>query len=126
MSAPSPFVSDSREPTVDVVVVTYNSKTRIRACAEAGLSAGANVIVVDSHSPDRSLEAVADLPVSAIQLDENRGFGYGCNRGWEAGTAPYVLFLNPDAILESDALRTMAAALDHDPSIGAVGPRLVE
>src|SRR4051812_12867205 len=91
---------DANTVPIDVIVVTYNSKSRVFPCAKAALSAGTNVIVVDSASPDRSLEALADLPVAKIQLSENRGFGFGCNRGWESGSAPYVLFLNPDAVLE--------------------------
>lgn len=112
--------------SVDVTVVTYNSRDRIRGCLEPALSTGANVIVVDSASPDRTLEVVRDLPVDAVQLDANRGFGFGCNRGWERGSAQYVLFLNPDAVLDRGALERLCAELDAEPSLGAVGPRLLE
>ena len=118
--------SDGNSLLVDVIVVTYNSRSRVFPCAKAALSAGANVIVVDSASPDRSLEALGDLPVTTIQLSENRGFGFGCNRGWESGSAPYVLFLNPDAVLDEAALGALAAVLDREPAVGAVGPRLLE
>lgn len=84
------------------------------------------MVVVDSASPDRSLEAVAGFPIKTIQLTENRGFAYGCNRGFEAGRARYVLFLNPDALLDETALATMVDALEADPALGAVGPRLLE
>ena len=112
--------------SADVVVVTYNSRDRIRACARSALEAGANVIIVDNASPDHSLEAVADLPVTSIQLEANYGFAYGCNRGWEAGSSPYVLFLNPDAALDPGALPALVSVLEQDRTVAIVGPRILE
>jgi GT2 family glycosyltransferase len=111
---------------VDVVVVSYNSRAHLRACIEplANLE-DVNVIVVDNASIDRSVEAVADLPVTAIPLEENRGFAYGCNVGWRAGEAPYVLFLNPDGRLDREALGRLLGVLEDHPAAGAAGPRII-
>jgi N-acetylglucosaminyl-diphospho-decaprenol L-rhamnosyltransferase len=112
---------------IDVVVVSYNSRDTLRACVEplAGLD-GVNVIVVDNASPDRSLEVVADLPVQAIDSGRNGGFAFGCNLGMAAGSAPYVLFLNPDARLDAAGLERLVAVLEGEPSAALVGPRLLE
>ena len=60
-------------PAVDVVVVSYNSRAQLRACVEPLLGApDAHVIVVDNASPDGSLDVVRGLPVTAIQLREQR------------------------------------------------------
>jgi GT2 family glycosyltransferase len=111
---------------VDVVVVAYNSRDRLRHCVEplAGLD-WVNTIVVDNASPDRSGEAVADLPLTVVWEEENRGFGSGCNAGYPRGSAPYVLFLNPDATIAPESLRTLADAFALDERVGAVGPRIV-
>ncbi len=113
-------------PATDVVVVSYNSRDTLRACVEplAGLD-GISVIVVDNASPDRSLEAIADLPVHAIASEDNRGFGAGCNLGLAAGAAPFVLFLNPDAYISDDALQRLTDVLVSEPDVGIVGPRTV-
>lgn len=113
-------------PRVDVVVVSYNSRDRLRDCV--GPLAGAediHVIVVDNASPDRSLEAVSELDVQAVPLDTNLGFAHGCNVGWHAGDAPSVLFLNPDARATPEAVRRMASLLEADPAVGAVGPKIL-
>jgi N-acetylglucosaminyl-diphospho-decaprenol L-rhamnosyltransferase len=111
---------------VDVVVVSYNSRDRLRNCVEPLVSEpNVTAIVVDNASRDNSLDAVHDLPVNAVQLDNNGGFAHGCNAGWRRGTAPYVLFLNPDARMDRDALRSLVHVLE-DPSVGAVGPRIRE
>ena len=42
------------------------------------------------------------------------------------GSSPYVLFLNPDARIDADALAKLVAELDRDERIGAVAPRIEE
>jgi N-acetylglucosaminyl-diphospho-decaprenol L-rhamnosyltransferase len=111
---------------VDVVVVSYNSSEQLRGCVEPLVGVPSlNVMVVDSASSDASLERVSDLALDAVPLPENGGFGHGCNVGWRRGTAPYVLFLNPDARISPDAIARMAAAF-HDRAVGAVAPRILE
>jgi N-acetylglucosaminyl-diphospho-decaprenol L-rhamnosyltransferase len=112
---------------IDVVVVSYNSRDTLRDCVEplVGLP-GVSVTVVDNASPDRSLEAIADLPVQAIASGRNGGFGFGCNLGLAAGSAPFVLFINPDARIDGEGLARLAAALEAEPGVAIVGPRLLE
>jgi N-acetylglucosaminyl-diphospho-decaprenol L-rhamnosyltransferase len=114
-------------PDVDVIVVSYNSADHLRACVEplAGRP-GVHVTVVDSASSDDSLESVAALDVERVQLAENRGFGHACNVGWRQSGSPYVLFLNPDATLDPDALQRLVAVAESSPAVGAVAPRIVE
>ena len=62
-----------------------------------------------------------------IEAGTNLGFGPACNRAaLEGGPSETILFLNPDAALV-DGARTLAAllaALDADPAVAAVAPRL--
>src|SRR4051794_36997550 len=87
-----------RMSRVDVVIVAYNSREHLRAAVGplVGLD-GVQVIAMDNASPDDSVAAVADLPVTVIRNATNLGFAKACNIGWRAGAAPRVLFLNPDA-----------------------------
>jgi hypothetical protein len=108
---------------VDVVIVSYNSRRFLREAVASVLEAPeANVIVVDSASQDDTLATIADLPVQTIPLRENRGFAYGCNRGWSMGHSQYVLFLNPDARIAPASLRTLVELLGRDPHIGIAAP----
>jgi GT2 family glycosyltransferase len=113
-------------PNVDVVVVSYNSRERLRACLQPLLGlAGVRAIVVDNASPDGSLEAVSDLDVTTLQLPENNGFAHGVNAGWRSGSAPYVLLLNPDARIDGPSIKELVAAIEEEPRVGAVAPRIV-
>ena len=85
----------------------------------------ANVVVVDNASTDGSIDSIADLVVEMISLENNGGFAHGCNVGFRAGTAPYVLFLNPDATIDAASLEALVSRLDGDAQAGAAGPRLL-
>jgi hypothetical protein len=120
--------TDSRrtEPAIDVVVVSYNSRDELRpAVSDLADAPGIHVVVVDNASQDGSLDTIADLPVERIALHENRGFSVGCNAGWRAGRAPYVLFLNPDARIDETSLRALVDVLEGERRVGLVGPRIV-
>jgi len=111
---------------LDVVVVAYNSRAQLRAAVSPLVELrDVNVIVVDNDSPDRSVEAVADLPISAIRNPANLGFAKACNLGWRSGRAPYVLFLNPDAQIDRTSLVRMQLTLS-DHTVGLVAPRTVD
>ena len=112
---------------VDVIVVTYNSRDGIVGCLEplTGV-AGIRPIVVDNASPDGTAEVAAELGADVVALDDNRGFAAGCNTGWPRGTAPAVLFLNPDAQIAPDAVVRLTEVLERDERVGAVGPRIVD
>ena len=112
---------------VDVVIVTYNSADEIRACIEPLASlADVRTIVIDNASSDRTRRILADLRLETIALDRNLGFAAGVNLGWRATSAPYVLFLNPDARIEPDALAHLVRTLHARADAGAVGPRILE
>jgi N-acetylglucosaminyl-diphospho-decaprenol L-rhamnosyltransferase len=113
--------------SIDAVIVSYNSRATLRAAVTPLLEIpGVNVIVVDNESPDGALDALDGMAVTTIAAGRNGGFGFGCNLGTAAGSAPYVLFLNPDARIEAADLATLASVLDREPSTAIVGPRLLD
>jgi GT2 family glycosyltransferase len=110
---------------VDVVVVSYNSAQSLRGAVEPLVNeAEINVFVVDNASNDNSLSAVRDLPLTRIALNSNRGFAHGCNTGWRAGSAPLVLFLNPDARIDGLGIQRLAEVVEDNPRVGIAGPRI--
>lgn len=107
------------EPAVTVVLVSYNSGAVIGR-AVASVPAGCDVIVVDNASPGGtawrdSLKRPADI----LDMPRNAGFGTACNAGARQASTPYVLFLNPDAVLAPDAVDRLLAAAGRygDPAI---------
>ena len=114
-------------PTVEVVVVAYNSRDTLRACVEPLTRLPwVDVTVVDNASPDDSARVVEDLSVRIIRSPQNGGFAYGCNLGIAGGSAEFVLLLNPDAQIDASSLAVLGDALRADPSLAGVGPRIVD
>ena len=113
-------------PEVDVVVVSYNSRERLRACVEPLLELeDVRVIVVDNASPDGSLEAVRDLDVTAIQLPEQRRLRARRQRRLAGGLGALRPALEPGRAnrrrIARGARRRGRGGLD----VGAVAPRIV-
>ena len=82
--------------------------------------------MVDNACPEHSSEAVADLSARIVESERNGGFAYGCNLGAAAGSAEFVLLLNPDAELDERSLEALVEALRADPRLAAVGPRTID
>jgi N-acetylglucosaminyl-diphospho-decaprenol L-rhamnosyltransferase len=116
--------------SVSVVVVSYNTRDLLRQCLQsvfASVHRPAEVFVVDNASADGStLMVAAEFPVvTLVALDRNLGFGAANNVALRRCRSPYVLLLNPDAVLAPDALGALVAALDARPGAGVVGPRIL-
>jgi GT2 family glycosyltransferase len=64
--------------------------------------------------------------IRVINNSQNLGFAAACNIGVKAATGKYLLFLNPDCILATDAVQRMLEAIDSIDSVGMVGGLLVD
>lgn len=107
-----------------IVVVTYNSEKEIGPCLDAAMATGAEVIVVDNASADGTLEEAGRRNVRLIANRVNRGFAAAVNQGIRATTAPFLLLLNPDAVLLTGIGPLMDACLR--PKVGLAGGKLVD
>ncbi len=113
-------------PSVDVVIVNWNSGSHLRECLAAldqSTSVSTlNVIIVDNASTDGS---AIDLKVEKLHYDlvsnnENRGFAAACNQGAKRGSSAFILFLNPDVRVTPDAVSSAARYL-NDPAQSGTG-----
>lgn len=107
--------------------MAYASASTLRACLTSlPIDELHGVVVVDNASPDDSAAVAASVQgVQVLRLHDNRGFGGGCNAGVTAlGDVELVLFLNPDAVIETDQLLLLVDHLDQQPRCALVAPRL--
>jgi hypothetical protein len=121
---------NSREkPLISIIIVNYNGIAHTRQAVLSVLrhSLNSEIIVVDNCSTDDSVEALRNEFSSLIvlSLNENRGFGYGCNRGAEGAKGKYLFFLNNDTLLSEDTPAILASFLEKNPTVAACGPRLL-
>ena len=88
------------------------------------------VLVVDNASTDLSLELCAqhfpeEPKLRIIRNAVNLGFAAACNIGIAQARGSYVLFLNPDCILDPGSLQRMVQVLKVNPDAGIVGGLLI-
>jgi GT2 family glycosyltransferase len=118
-------------PDLSIIIVNWNVRDLLRAClhaiAETAGELVAETIVVDSASADDSVAMIeTEFPwVRLIACDENVGFPRGNNLGLAQARGAHILLLNPDTVLRLGALQTMVAYLQSNPTVGAVGPKLL-
>ncbi len=114
-------------PPMAVVVVSFNTRELLRRCLTSVLDASpAEIVVVDNGSTDGSVELLKSAypAVTVIASDENLGYGGAANKGIAACSAPAILLLNGDTVIEPGALRALGGYLAQHPSAAVVGPRL--
>jgi GT2 family glycosyltransferase len=101
----------SPEPTLSILIVTWNSERWIDRCL-------------------RSIPAACDgLGYEVVIHDnskENIGFAAGTNRAFAQSRGRYVLLLNPDCELAPGALWQLYEFLESRPHIAAAVPLLVD
>ncbi|MCU1228285.1 MAG: glycosyltransferase [Acidobacteria bacterium] len=115
---------------LSIVVPTFNTSAMTLATCRAALDTSppnTELIVVDDASTDNTRELIeAELPnVRVVRLDKNRRFAAAANAGIAITRGSIVLLLNSDAVVEHDALTSLLAAFDNEPSLGIAGARLL-
>lgn len=109
---PLSVASSLAAPRLTVVFVTYNSSAVIPR-AVASVPDSCAVVIVDNASPEGTpWRESLSRPVDFIAMGRNAGFGSACNAGARRASTPYVMFLNPDAILSADAVEALFAAVE--------------
>ncbi|MEV4314469.1 glycosyltransferase family 2 protein [Actinocrispum sp. NPDC049592] len=118
-----PAVSAPIPPTVDAIVVTYNSANTIARCVDSirSLSADVQITIVDNDSRDDTVSLVA----SAIRNPANIGFAAAVNQAARLGNGSYLLLVNPDAELHPGAIDHLLTLAARFPTVGLYGGRAI-
>ena len=119
----------SSEPSLAVVIANWNALAFLRDCLaslDRQTAESFEVIVVDNGSSDESRDYLRGLDVRLITLDRNVGFAPAMNLGASSTSASWIFALNADTVLDPSCLELLSAALEEDPSLGGVQPRILQ
>lgn len=124
-----PALSEDR---LAIVTVSYNSSAQLPAFLGSVARSSvrpAQVVIVDNASSDvEETESIArGSGAVVLRLTQNRGYGGAVNAGIAAlpPSVEYVLISNPDVALAPETLAVLLDSASGDPSIGAIGPRIL-
>ena len=133
----------SINPSLSIALVTYapdlavltsvleHLSEALRYAEQCGLLTEARLTLVDNgpgpgwREPLQNLLDAAQLPVTVELLSGQGNVGYGAGHNlalWHSGSSDFHLILNPDVLLEEDALSEGLAFLAAHPDAGLVAP----
>ena len=118
-------------PDISIIIVSYNVKTFLHHCInsvqKAAVDLNVELFVVDNNSIDGTGEMVKrEFPdVHFIGNDKNLGFGKANNQALKLSKGKYVLFLNPDTLIEENTLRIFLEFMDNNKKVGIAGPKIL-
>lgn len=117
--------------TLSIVLVSFNVRPWLINCLQSVKQAiskvEAEIIVIDNASLDGTVAAVRQQ-FPDVKLIENRvnwGFGKACNQGARIASGKYVVFLNPDTIVEPNVFSVLINRMGMNPDIGLIGCRIL-
>lgn len=130
----STFNLSNKKIDLSIVIINYNLAMEIENCLNSLLGEidksmhyEYEIIIVDNDSPDRGLleteKKFKKDNIHFFYLEENLGFGKGCNFGFSKSSGKYLCFLNPDTLITEDIFSPIISLLQSDKSVGIIGPK---
>ncbi len=98
-----------KQIAVSVCIVTYNTKEFLEKCLlsiRSSTKVAHEIIVVDNNSSDGTRALLKQIfpDVKSIFNEENKGFAKAANQAVKLAVGNYVLILNPDTEVLTDAI----------------------
>ncbi|MEC0093587.1 glycosyltransferase family 2 protein [Paenibacillus macquariensis] len=116
---------------LSILIVNYNTCKLTLDCLQSVFASNTSytfeVIVIDNHSIDSSVESISvEYPqVTLIANNDNTGFAKANNQGMEIAKGRHILLLNSDTVISDNTLETMILFMDQNPSAGASGCKII-
>jgi N-acetylglucosaminyl-diphospho-decaprenol L-rhamnosyltransferase len=109
-----------------VVTVNYRSWPYTIRCIDSLYRTGYKDF--ESVVVDNDQESTPEIPhpVRLIRNSENVGFARACNQAVFVSSGEYIVFINPDTLVEDDFFESLEEFLDENPRAGVAGPRIVD
>jgi GT2 family glycosyltransferase len=118
--------------TLSIIIVNYNVKFFLEQCLcsvrKAIQNFEAEVFIVDNNSSDESVDYLKPkFPFAQFIINnENVGFSKANNQALAIAKGKYILFLNPDTIIEEDSFEKCIQFLGSNADAGALGVKMID
>lgn len=117
---------------LSIIIVTYNSGKYIKGCLSSifqslGKKINYEIIVIDNNSLDNTIDILKKISSKLILIKNNQNYGFAKagNQGLRLAKGEFVLFLNPDTLVQKNAIKNLLAFIRKNPKVGIVGPLLI-
>ncbi|WP_010262392.1 glycosyltransferase [Treponema primitia] len=108
---------------ISIIIVTFNSSNIIKKCLDSiinnnDIGEKLEIIIVDNNSDD--VECVSSIikeyyqgKIVFVKNNKNGGYGYGNNIGIKISSAPIILIMNPDVILNKPIFQELYSSFTN-------------
>ena len=124
---------------LSIIIVTYNSEQYLNMLIKSILKQNYDknafeIIFVDNTSRDNTRKIIIDLKrkvkdikIKTVFLDKNTGYCLGNNIGAKHSSkeSEYLLFLNPDTVIDNNFIYEMVKYMEENHSIGLASSLIV-
>ncbi len=117
---------------LSILIVSWNVRPLIERCLDSIFRETKNlkfeVIVVDNDSRDGSAEMLKrrfDNKIKLVVNKHNAGFARANNQALALATGEYILYLNPDTELRSNAFLKAVDCMRQNKNCGVLGCQLI-
>ncbi|MFH1509414.1 MAG: glycosyltransferase family 2 protein [bacterium] len=116
---------------LDIVIITYNSQSDISNLLDSlrlQTWRDFSITVIDNFSQDKTRGIIKkNYPeVTLIKNNENNYFSPACNQGLKNTSAQYVLYCNPDMVIDKNALQEFYNYFKTHPKFGSLGGKIYQ
>ena len=112
---------------ITIVITAFKSDEKIYSCLNS-INPSLNVLIVE-NSDNRDFKDKIEKKyanVVCILAGENLGYAKGNNLGLSKVKTKYALILNPDAVLQKDAIDNFFYTVKKYPNFAIIGPAIQE
>ena len=108
---------------ITIVITSFKSNNKINSCLES-INEKTKVIIIENSGSEKFKETVEKKykNVECIVSKENLGYARGNNLGLRRTNTKYALVLNPDTILQTNALENFLSTVSKYKDFSLIGP----
>ena len=108
---------------ITIIITSFKSNNKINSCLDS-INRKVKVIVVENSGSQKFKESIEKKyqNVECIISKENLGYAKGNNLGLRRANTRYALVLNPDTILQTDALENFLTTASKYKDFSLIGP----
>ena len=110
---------------VTLVIVCFNSEKLI----EKNLNElkKFKIIIIDNSKSKKTFNLVKDFPnIDYLQANKNLGYGQANNLGVDRATTPFIMILNPDILINYQAIQILHDKFHLYENVGILAPSLYD
>jgi GT2 family glycosyltransferase len=118
-------------PDISLCIVTYQACDLLKDCLGSIFNRQwahtLEVILVDNHSSDGTVEMVQSLfpSVAIIQTGGNTGYTWPMNQALKQARGSYCVQLNPDTLVMDQAFDRLYDFMESHPNVGICTPKVL-